>query len=163
MKIKLLYTNARACDTILQYLKYSRIIKNVKMYNVHNRKLQLKCQWTSIFLIKKKQYRVHVDDCPLGYIPYFFILNRLIQHISNYVNYIFPRLVKKFSEQVHSKETETIYDWKVHLCFRCWMIYIFFFRSRNKLKQIVTDLLPTQLHALYEPNLQEWCIQRNWY
>lgn len=56
---------------------------------------------------------------PLGYIPYFFILNRLIQHISNYVNYIFPRLVKKFSEQVHSKETETIYDWKVHLCFRC--------------------------------------------
>lgn len=37
-------------------------------------------------------------------------------------------------------------------------IYIFF-RSRNKLKQIVTDLLPTQLHALYEPNLQEWCIQ----
>lgn len=133
------------------------------MYNVHNRKLQLKCQWTSIFLIKTKQYRVHVDDCPLGYIPYFFILNRLIQHISNYVNYIFPWLVKKFSEQVHSKETETIYDWKVHLCFRCWMIYIFFFRSRNKLKQIVTDLLPTQLHALYEPNLQEWCIQRNWY
>lgn len=126
MKIKLLYTNARACDTILQYLKYSRIIKNVKMYNVHNRKLQLKCQWTSIFLIKTKQYRVHVDDCPLGYIPYFFILNRLIQHISNYVNYIFPRLVKKFSEQVHSKETETIYDWKVHLCFRCRMIYIFF-------------------------------------
>lgn len=133
------------------------------MYNVHNRKLQLKCQWTSIFLIKTKQYRVHVDDCPLGYIPYFFILNRLIQHISNYVNYIFPWLVKKFSEQVHSKETETIYDWKVHLCFRCWMIYIFFFRSRNKLKQIVTDLLPTQLHALYEPNLQDWCIQRNWY
>lgn len=162
MKFKVLYTNARACDTILQYIKYSRIIKNVKMYNVHNRKLQLKCQWTSIFLIKTKQYRVHVDDCPLGYIPYFFILNRLIQHISNNVNYIFPRLVKKFSEQVHSKETETIYDWKVHLCFRCWMIYIFF-RSRNKLKQIVTDLLPTQLHALYEPNLQDWCIQRNWY
>lgn len=105
MKIKVLYTNARACDTILQYLKYSRIIKNVKMYNVHNRKLQLKCQWTSIFLIKKKkQYRVHVDDCPLGYIPYFFILNRLIQHISYNVNYLFPRLVKRFQSRSTQKK-----------------------------------------------------------
>lgn len=103
------------------------------MYNVHNRKLQLKCQWTSIFLIKTKQYRVHVDDCPLGYIPYFFILNRLIQHISYNVNYLFPRLVKRFQSRSTQKKLRPsmtgrcIYALDVE-----W--YIYFFQIKEQVK-----------------------------